>query len=57
MGALFLEKFVIRGGRPLVGEVNIIGAKNSVVAVIPAALLVYGPCTIENIPEISDVKI
>ena len=57
MGALFLEKFVIRGGRPLVGEVNISGAKNSVVAVIPAALLVDGPCTIENIPEISDVKI
>lgn len=52
-----MEKFVIRGGRPLVGEVNISGAKNSVVAVIPAALLVDGPCTIENIPEISDVKI
>ncbi len=57
MGALFLEKFVIKGGRPLVGEVNISGAKNSVVAVIPAAILVDGPCKIENIPEISDVRI
>ncbi len=57
MGALFLEKFVIKGGRPLIGEVTISGAKNSVVAVIPAALLVDGPCIIENIPEISDVRI
>ncbi|WP_010681337.1 UDP-N-acetylglucosamine 1-carboxyvinyltransferase [Acetivibrio cellulolyticus] len=52
-----MEKFVIRGGRPLMGEVNISGAKNSVVAIIPAALLVDGPCKIENIPEISDVRI
>jgi UDP-N-acetylglucosamine 1-carboxyvinyltransferase len=52
-----LEKFLIRGGKPLVGEVSISGAKNSVVAIIPAALLVDGPCRIENIPEISDVGI
>lgn len=57
MGALYLEKFLIRGGKPLVGEVSISGAKNSVVAIIPAALLVDGPCRIENIPEISDVGI
>jgi len=52
-----LEKFVITGGRPLEGEVSISGAKNSVVAIIPAAILVDGQCTIENIPDISDVKI
>lgn len=57
VGALFLEKFVIRGGRSLIGEVCMSGSKNSVVAIIPAALLVDGPCIIENIPEISDVKI
>ena len=57
MGALYLEKFIIRGGRPLIGEVSISGAKNSVVAILPAALLVDGPCKIENIPEISDVRI
>jgi len=51
-----LEKFVVTGGRPLEGEVNINGAKNSVVAIIPAAILVDGPCTIENIPNINDVK-
>lgn len=52
-----MEKFVITGGRPLEGEVSISGAKNSVVAIIPAAILVDGQCTIENIPDISDVKI
>jgi len=57
VGAYWLEKFVITGGRPLEGEVSISGAKNSVVAIIPAAILVDGQCTIENIPDISDVKI
>jgi len=56
VGAYYLEKFVIAGGRPLEGEVSVSGAKNSVVAVIPAAILVDGQCTIENIPDISDVK-
>lgn len=39
------------------GEVSVSGAKNSVVAVLPAALLVDGPCRIENIPEINDARI
>ncbi len=51
-----MGKLIIRGGVPLRGEVNISGAKNSVVAVIPAAILVDGPCTIENVPDISDVR-
>lgn len=52
-----MEKLVIEGGIPLKGEVSISGAKNSAVAVIPAAVLVDGPCTIENIPDIKDVKV
>jgi len=52
-----LDKFIVNNNRPLNGEVNISGAKNAAVAIIPAALLVDGPCRIENIPEISDVKI
>lgn len=52
-----MEKFVIKNQRPLCGEVTISGAKNAAVAIIPAALLVDGPCRIENIPDISDVKI
>ncbi len=49
-----MDKYVIRGGKPLYGEVEISGAKNAAVAIIPAALMVDGVCRIENIPQISD---
>lgn len=50
-----MEKLLIKGGKPLKGEVVISGAKNAAVAIIPAALLVKGVCRIENVPDISDV--
>ena len=50
-----MTKYVIHGGKPLHGEIEISGAKNAAVAIIPAALMVDGPCRIENIPQISDV--
>ncbi len=49
-----MEKYVINGGKPLQGEVDISGAKNAAVAIIPAALMVDGVCRIENMPQISD---
>lgn len=49
-----LDKYVIHGGTSLHGEVEISGAKNAAVAIIPAALMVDGVCRIENIPQISD---
>lgn len=49
-----LEKYVINGATTLHGEVEISGAKNAAVAIIPAALMVDGVCCIENIPQISD---
>ena len=52
-----LTKYLIRGGKPLFGEVEISGAKNAAVAIIPAALLVDGICRIENVPQISDVTL
>ena len=52
-----MQKYVIHGGRTLFGEVEISGAKNAAVAIIPAALLVDGVCRIENIPQISDVTV
>jgi UDP-N-acetylglucosamine 1-carboxyvinyltransferase len=52
-----LTKYLIRGGKPLFGEVEISGAKNAAVAIIPASLLVEGVCRIENIPQISDVTL
>jgi UDP-N-acetylglucosamine 1-carboxyvinyltransferase len=50
-----LDKFVITGGKKLSGEVEVSGAKNAAVAIIPATILADGPCRIENIPNISDV--
>ena len=51
-----MEKIVITGGTPLKGEVNISGAKNAAIAILPATLLIRGICTIENLPDVSDVK-
>ena len=51
-----MEKFIIDGGIPLKGEVEISGAKNAAIALIPAAILSDGVCRIENIPNISDVS-
>lgn len=50
-----VDKFLIKGGKALKGEVHISGAKNAAVAILPAALLVNGKCVIENVPDISDV--
>ena len=50
-----MEKLVIHGGNRLNGEVEISGAKNAAVAIIPATLLAQDVCRIENIPNISDV--
>ena len=52
-----LTKYLIRGGNPLRGTIQISGAKNAAVAIIPAALLVDGVCRIENVPQISDVTL
>ena len=52
-----MEKLVITGPTPLKGEVEISGAKNAAVALLPATLLIDGVCTITNVPNISDVQI
>lgn len=52
-----LEKYVINGYKKLEGKVEVSGAKNAAVAIIPATLLSRGKCVLQNLPEISDVKI
>ena len=52
-----MEKLVITGPTPLKGEVNISGAKNSAVAILPATLLIDGVCVINNVPNIVDIKL
>ncbi len=50
-----MTKYIVQGGKPLFGEIEISGAKNAAVAIIPAALMVDGVCRVENLPQISDV--
>ena len=52
-----MARYVINGGNRLEGKVTISGAKNAAVAILPAALLVKGKCRVENVPDISDVRI
>ena len=52
-----MDKFIINGGKRLTGTVNISGAKNAAVAIIPATILAEGPCTLYNVPNINDVSI
>ena len=51
-----MDKLIIRGQRPLCGDVTVSGAKNAALGVLPAALLVSDVCTIENVPDILDIK-
>lgn len=50
-----MKKLIIRGGKPLNGEITINGAKNSVVALIPAAVLADSEVVLEGVPDINDV--
>lgn len=52
-----MTQYIIQGGKPLSGVVTISGAKNAAVAILPATLLVSGVCRIENVPDISDVRL
>ena len=51
------EKYYIKGGTPLKGEVSIGGAKNSVLKLMAAALLAKGATKIHNVPALTDVEI
>ncbi|MBR5441944.1 MAG: UDP-N-acetylglucosamine 1-carboxyvinyltransferase, partial [Clostridia bacterium] len=51
-----MERFVIRGGNKLNGKITISGAKNAALPIIAASVFAGEPCRIENVPEISDVR-
>lgn len=51
-----MDKIVVRGGRPLVGEVHVAGAKNAALPILLASLLTDEPCTIRNLPDVVDVR-
>ena len=52
-----MQKFIMKGGKPLVGEVNISGAKNAALGIIAAALLTDEDVLIENLPDVSDTNL
>ena len=49
--------YKITGGKPLKGDVNISGSKNAVLGILAAAMMIDGTCTLENVPDISDVHV
>ncbi len=51
-----MDKIVVRGGKPLHGNVTISGAKNAALPVLTAALLTEETCTFSNIPDLVDIK-
>src|SRR5205814_836229 len=51
-----MDKFVIRGGNPLVGSIRISGAKNAALPAMAAALLTDEPVILENIPDVRDIE-
>ncbi len=52
-----MERLLITGGRPLRGSVTICGAKNSALALLPAAILSESVVTLDNLPELSDIEV
>ena len=52
-----MEKYVIKGGNALEGEVTIAGAKNAALGILAAAVLTDDECIIENVPYVEDTKV
>ena len=52
-----MEEYIIKGGRPLVGEVAIGGAKNAALGILAAAVMTDDTVTIENLPDVRDINV
>jgi len=52
-----MEQYIVKGGNPLVGEVEVSGAKNAALPIIAAAVMSDQPVTLENIPDVNDVNV
>lgn len=52
-----MEQYIIKGGSPLVGEVEIGGAKNAALAILSAAIMTDETVTIENLPDVNDINV
>ena len=52
-----MEQYIIKGGRPRVGEVTIGGAKNAALGILAAAIMTDGECLIDNVPNVRDINV
>ena len=52
-----MEQYIIKGGHPLVGEVEIGGAKNAALAILVAAIMTDETVLIDNLPDVSDINV
>ena len=52
-----MEQYIIKGGTPLVGEVQIGGAKNAALAILAAAIMTDETVTIDNLPDVNDINV
>ena len=52
-----MKKIIVRGGKPLYGNVNISGMKNAALPIIFASILVGDRCVVDNLPPVSDVDL
>ncbi len=52
-----MEQYIIKGGTPLVGEIEIGGAKNAALAILPAAIMTDETVTIDNLPDVNDINV
>ena len=52
-----MERYVIKGGRPLKGVVPIYGAKNAALGILAASIMTAGRCLIENVPNVRDTNV
>lgn len=52
-----MASYMIRGGQPLKGEINVSGSKNAALGVVSAAMLLDAPCVIDNVPDIADIHV
>ena len=52
-----MEQYVIKGGSPLVGEVEIGGAKNAALGILAAAIMTDETVTLENLPDVNDINV
>ena len=52
-----MEQYIIKGGHPLVGEVEIGGAKNAALAILAAAIMTDETVLVDNLPDVNDINV